>query len=96
MNNSALVRWRSMDAHVVLSTLADYTKQDKTFDPRKSHQTTRWHAFVAGRDVELLCTGPKFFDMRANQGGGGAIDMAMHLFGMDFRAAVGLLKNKGL
>jgi hypothetical protein len=96
VNKSVLARWRSLDAYIVLRVLADYAKEDKTFDPRKSHHTTRWHAFVAGHDVELLCTGPKFFDTRTRRGGGGAIDMVMHLYGIGFKAAVTQLQNTGL
>jgi hypothetical protein len=55
--------------------------------------TTRWHATVGGHDFEILCTGPKFWDGRAVRGGGGAIDLAMHLFGVDFKDAVGRLKK---
>jgi hypothetical protein len=96
VNKTVLERWRAMDAHVVLNAIADYSKQDRTFDPRKSHDTTRWHAHIAGHDVELLCTGPKFFDTRAHRGGGGAVDMVMHLYGVDFKAAVAQLQSSGL
>lgn len=96
MNRTVLERWRAMDARVVLNAIADHSKQDRTFDPRTSHDTTRWHANIAGRDVELLCTGPKFFDTRARRGGGGAIDLLMHLYGIDFKAAVARLRSRGL
>jgi hypothetical protein len=36
VNKSVLARWRSLDAYIVLRVLADYAKEDKTFDPRKS------------------------------------------------------------
>jgi hypothetical protein len=38
----------------------------------------------------------KFFDTRAEKGGGGAIDLAMHLFRIDLKAATGLLGKKNL
>ncbi|MBZ3343388.1 hypothetical protein IPR00_22095, partial [Xanthomonas perforans] len=38
--------------------------------------------------VELLATGPKWYDTRAEKGGGGAIDLAMHLLRLDFVSAV--------
>jgi hypothetical protein len=96
VDNFDLIRWRSLDAASVLSSLADYVKQDRDFVPRASIASTRWHANVVGRDFEILCTGPKFLDARANVGGGGAVDLTMHLFRINFRQAVKLLRSKGL
>lgn len=93
---SELSRWRSKDAAATLSVLADYSKLDSTFEPIKNPSTTRWHANVRGCDFELLLTGPKFFDTRAEKGGGGAIDLAMHLFRADFKAATGILRMRSL
>jgi hypothetical protein len=36
----------------------------------------------------ISCTGVKFMNWNRNVGGGGAIDLAMHLNGMDFKTAV--------
>lgn len=96
VDNFDLARWRSLDAASVLLLLADYAKQDHDFIPRASLTSTRWHATAGGNDFELLCTGPKFLDTRANKGGGGAIDLAMHLLRMDFRQAAKLLHSRGL
>lgn len=41
----------------------------------------------------LSVTGAKFFNWHRNQGGGGAIDLVMHLGEMDLRAAVGWLQQ---
>lgn len=89
-------RWRGLDAAVALMAIADHAKRDVTFEPIKNRTTTRWHASVLGRDFELLLTGPKFFDTRAEVGGGGAIDLAMHLLHVDFKTAAGALRRKGL
>ena len=43
---------------------------------------------IGGGMVELLVTGPKWYDTRAEKGGGGAIDLAMHLLRLDFVSAV--------
>jgi len=48
---------------------------------------------VDGRDFELLTTGLKWFDTRANVGGGGSIDLAMHLLQLDFKQAVRKLRR---
>jgi len=96
VDNSTLARWRDLDAVVVLLAIADHVKQDAEFRPRQSHDTARWHASVAGLDYEILCTGPRFLDTRANRGGGGAIDLVMHLLGLDFKRAVAVLRDKRL
>ena len=96
MDNSVLIRWRKMESSACLEVLADYVKEDRSFIPRAGRLTTRWHASVAGQDIELLCTGPKFWDTRAERGGGGAVDLVMHLFRLDFKHAVAMLKDRGL
>lgn len=96
MDNLSLTRWREMSAVDALRVLADYVKQDPAFNPRTSQGTTRWHASAASHEFEFLCTGTKFFDTRAKRGGGGAVDLAMHLFELDFKAAVELLRDRGV
>lgn len=91
-----LDRWRNADAAAVLIAFAEYAKKDATFEPIKSRGTTRWHARVAGQDFELLLASQKFFDTRGQRGGGGAVDLAMHLLRCDFKSAVGALRKAGL
>jgi hypothetical protein len=38
--------------------------------------------------------GPKFWDVRMDRGGGGAIDLVMHIHGLNFKAAAKLLKER--
>ncbi len=96
VDNLTLIRWRVLDAVVVLGAIADHLKQDAEFRPLQSQGTTRWHASVAGHDHEILCAGPQFFDTRANHGGGGAVDLVMHLLGVDFKRAVKVLRDRRL
>lgn len=96
VDENMLQHWRNLDASHVLAALADHVKEDPDFKPLKNSQTTRWHARVGTYEFELLCTGPKFLDTRAGQGGGGAVDMAMHLLGLSFKKAVSLLRSKNL
>jgi hypothetical protein len=96
VSGAELSRWRGVPAVDALTKLASYAKQDRAFVPVKDPRTTRWHATVQGREYELLLTGPKFFDTRIQRGGGGAVDLAMHLVGVDFRSAVELLRRHGL
>jgi hypothetical protein len=39
-------------------------------------------------EFEILTTGPKWYDTRARRGGGGAIDLAIHVLGLSFVDAV--------
>ncbi|NDD12877.1 MAG: hypothetical protein EB072_09580 [Betaproteobacteria bacterium] len=94
VDNSELERWRSLPSVVVLrSALCEHAKPDPTFCPIESQDTSRWHVSAGGRDFELLCTGSKFYDTRAKKGGGGAIDLAMHLYALDFKGAVQRLRQ---
>lgn len=96
VDNTSLERWRGLDAAAVLVALAEYAKPDPTFMPTRDPRTTRWHATVRGHDFELLLTGTKFWDARAELGGGGAIDLAMHLAGLKFTQAIQVLREAGL
>lgn len=96
VDKSDLARWQSLDAAVVLNALADYAKEDASYVPRINTRSSRWHATVGEQDHEILCTGPKFWDSRANCGGGGALDLAMHLFGINFKKAARLLAERNL
>ena len=88
-----LARWRSLDALQALHILADYVKEDATFRPTHASSTRRVHATAAGADWELLVDGPKFFDTRAKTGGGGAVDLVMHLWQVPFKTAVTTLRR---
>lgn len=96
LDEAALARWRSLPAIDVLLSFASFAKEDRTYKPVDARITSRWHATVAQSEFELLLTGPKFWDTRAKAGGGGAIDLVMHLTGSDFRAAVRELHARGL
>lgn len=96
VDNLNLSRWRSLDARAALRELADHVQEDRTYRPIGAVGTERLHVSAAGHDWELLVSGPKFFDTRTGQGGGGAVDLAMHLFGLPFKGAVSLLRERGL
>jgi hypothetical protein len=91
-----LDKWRELDAAEILQRLAEHAKSDSTFVPLKNQKSTRWHATVEGREYEILCTGPKFWDTRAEKGGGGAVDLVMHLSNVDFRTATEMLRTRGI
>lgn len=96
VDNFALRRWRALDAALVLSKVADYAKADATYTPVKNRSSSRWHVTCRGTDFELLLTGPKFWDIRGQVGGGGAVDLLMHLEKRSFKGAVARLVSLGL
>lgn len=93
---SELRRLRQIAAVITLAALTTYAKRDSTFLPAKSFKTERWHATVGSFQFELLLNGPKFYDTRAKVGGGGAIDLAIHLHCLNFVDAVDLLRKRGI
>lgn len=85
---STLTRLRQMPASDALALLSTHVKLDPTYHPRKDEHSCRWHASTARGEFEILTTGVKWYDTRAHSGGGGAIDLAMHMLGLSFVDAV--------
>jgi len=56
---------------------------------RDRHDRRKWHT----EQGPLSLSGPKFMNWQRGQGGGGAIDLVMHLVGVDFRTAVAWLQQ---
>ena len=83
---------RNIPVDEALSLLAIDFKADPTYRPLKDPGSRRWHVRTAYGEFEILTTGPaKWYDTRAHRGGGGAIDLAMHLLHVPFVNAVTLL-----
>jgi hypothetical protein len=86
---------REMSSEDLLALLAIYYKADPTFVPVKDLRSRRWHARTVCGEFEILTTGPhKWYDTRAKKGGGGAIDLAMHLLQVSFVDAVKILAER--
>lgn len=56
---------------------------------RDRHDRSKWHT----EQGPLSVSGPKFMNWQRGQGGGGAIDLVMHLAEVDFRTAVTWLQQ---
>ncbi len=71
-----------------------FWRHDPNFVPDKDKWTLRlFLSSPSGFAWEVLVTGLKWFDVRAGKGGGGGIDLVMHLLGIDFVKAVKLLAS---
>jgi hypothetical protein len=90
---ATLTRLREMPVDDALALLAIHVKADPTYVPVKVDHSRRWHVCTARGEFEILTTGTKWYDMRARQGGGGAIDLAMHVLGLSFVDAVKYLTS---
>lgn len=95
MDNFELSRLRQLDALRVLELLADYTKVDRDFHPTTAKTTLRVFVAAADAEWEILVDGPRFYDLRARRGGGGAIDLVMYMWRIPFTAAIKKLRQAG-
>jgi hypothetical protein len=95
LSQEGLERLRNLASAQVVCACATHAKRDVTFEPMTATETERWHVNVDGREFELLLRGPKFYDTRAKRGGGGGIDLVMHLYSLNFKEAVALLQKAG-
>ena len=96
VDNLTLERWRAIDALLVLEKLGCFVKVDHTFEPLTAYDTQRYHVNADGQDFELLLQGSKFFDTRLQRGGGGAVDLVMHVRHVEFKGATELLRRMAL
>jgi hypothetical protein len=96
VDNSTLEQWRLPDEVALVAAVSDYAKADTSYRALKNSAPSRWHASINGSGFKLLCTGPKFYDMRAKRGGADGIDLVMHTFKVEFKHAVAVLRERGL
>ncbi len=87
-SKATLTRLRELPAGDALALLSTHVKLDPTYVPVKDDHCRRWQVRTAYGEFEILTTGPKWYDTRAQSGGGGAIDLAMHVLGLSFVDAV--------
>lgn len=92
-DESVLEQLRRMPSDQVLRRLAIHLKPDRTYVPRKTPESRRWHLLTERGAFEILTTGSRWFDTRERSGGGSAIDLAMHLLGVSFVEVVNRLRE---
>lgn len=79
-----------------IAVLAIYFKADPTYRPVKDMRSRRWHLRTTCGEFEILTSGDKWYDTRVKRGGGGAIDLTMHVKGMSFIEAVEFWQKRDL
>ena len=88
---ATLVHLRETPSDAALRLLAIFCKADASYHPIKDSNSRRWHIRTESGEFEILTTGVKWYDPRAKVGGGGAIDLAMHILQVSFVDAVKIL-----
>jgi hypothetical protein len=88
-----LVALREMPSERALVRIALHVKADPTYRPLSQPASRRWHIRAVSGEFEILTTGVKWYDTRAKKGGGGAIDLAMHVLRVSFVDAVKRLSS---
>lgn len=94
-DRAKVARLRAMRAEGALAAVAIYLKVDPTYRPIKDMRSRRWHLRTTRGEFEILTSGDKWYDTRAKKGGGGAIDLTMHLQELSFVDAVECLHEHG-
>jgi hypothetical protein len=84
---------RNLPIPTTLRLLGLYYKLDREYQP-VCGASRRVNISVSNSVFEVIVTGDKWFDLRAERGGGGSIDLTMHLFKEPFDKAVRRLQNK--
>ena len=87
-SQTTLSRLREMPSEAALARLAIFLKTDQTYQPAKDATSRRWQVRTTIGEFEILTTGVKWYDVRAKKGGGGSIDLAMHVLHVPFVRAV--------
>jgi hypothetical protein len=78
----------------VLHHVCEYVKEDRGYKPHAAASgSRRFHVNCSKRDFRLILTGERWVDElvgrnATSRGGGGAIDLVMHLQRFDFVQAV--------
>lgn len=96
-DDATLARLREVRPDRALHAIGLVVRVDQSYVPVKTSSSFRVHVSDdRGGVFELLITDAKWFDQAGGVGGGGAIDVVMHVLRIDFVAAVRRLVAAGL
>ena len=92
-SDEELKRLREVPLLKALDALELHYQHDPDYKPRKSQESIRVIVSVKDLVYTLQITGMRWYDMHSKDGGGGAIDLTMHLMKCDFFQAAKLLQK---
>lgn len=87
-DEAEITRLRALSVKETLRVLGLYWKLDPDYVPNNNPESIRINVSALENSFEIIATGDKWFDTRARRGGGGAIDLTMHLYATTFPKAV--------
>lgn len=95
-DDELITRFRVMTVEKAALLLGLYCKKDLHYESTTHKNSTCYHISKDGEVFEVIVTQLKWFSTRRGIGGGGAIDLTMHLYGEPFKAALDrLIKCQG-
>ena len=86
-----LMPLKTMHAEVALKLLWAHVVADQTRNPARDPDGKHLVATTRAGVFHLVVTGPKWFDVDAQRGGHGAIDLGLHVTGRPFLPVARLL-----
>ena len=92
-SDEELKRLREVPLLKALDALELHYQHDPGYKPRKSQESMRVIVSVNDLVYTLQITGMRLYDMYSKEGGGGAIDLTMHLMQCEFLEAAKLLQK---
>lgn len=88
-----VTRFRVMTVEQTARILGLYCKQDKNYESTAHRNSKCYHISKDGEVFEIIVTQLKWYSTHRRYGGGGGIDLTMHLYGETFKAALTRLTN---
>jgi len=90
-DDELITRFRVMTVEKAAQVLGLYCKKDAHYESTTHRNSKCYHISKDGEVFEIIVTQLKWFSTRRGVGGGGAIDLTMHIYGEPFKAALNRL-----
>lgn len=83
-----ITRFRVMTVEQTARVLGLYCKQDKDYESSHYRNSKCFHISKDGEVFEIIVSQLKWYSTHRRFGGGGGIDLTIHLYGESFKAAL--------
>ncbi|KPY55670.1 hypothetical protein [Pseudomonas amygdali] len=87
-DDELITRFRVMTVEQIARILGLYCKQDKEYESSHYRNAKCFHISKDGEVFEIIVSQLKWYSTHRRCGGGGGIDLTMHIFGESFKAAL--------